>query len=112
MSKKFKFVPPSATTQEDDAPPKGKRWQVFGVLFLASILTILYVNNSIRINELLRDRDRLRHNLDSVQTSAHGIQMHIIRSQSAERIDSIARFSLRMTRNPNAPKLITISDKK
>ncbi len=111
---KFKHKPlskPAAAESPAQPKPKAKRWQVFGFIAGAAALTILYVNNSIRVNELLRDRDRLRHSLDSVQNSMRSEQMRVIRLQSAERIDSIARNSLRMIRNPAAPKTIVVPAK-
>lgn len=99
------------TGEQQQAAPKGKRWQVFGFIAAAAVLTIFYVNNSVKVNELLREKDRLRRTLDSVENSAHGLQTQVVRLQSAERIDSIARTSLRMIRNPNAPKTIVVPAK-
>jgi cell division protein FtsL len=109
---KFRHKPlpkPMAAEQPELAEkPKARRWQVFGVITAAAMMTVVYVNNSVRVNELLRDRDRLRRSLDSVRNSMRSEQMRVIRLQSAERIDSIARNSLHMIRNPKAPKTIIV----
>lgn len=114
MKFKHKPLPKPATGETlplQEEKPKAKRWQVFGFIAVAAALTIFYVNNSIRVNELLRDRDSLRRSLDSVQNAMRSQQMQVIRLQSPERIDSIARTSLRMIRNPAAPTTISIPAK-
>lgn len=113
---KFKHKPPpkpipAEASAKQPEKPKAKRWQVFGFITIAAMLTILYVNNSVRVNELLRDRDNLRRSLDSVQNAMRSQQMLVIRLQSPERIDSIARTSLQMIRNPTAPKTIIVPAK-
>jgi len=85
---------------------------VFGVIAAAAVATIFYVNNAIKVNELLRDRDNLQRSLDSMHSVTRGLQTQVIRLQSAERIDSVARLSLRMIRNSNAPKTLIISANK
>lgn len=111
MPRKFTFKPPPIKPQEDGAPPKNKRWQVFGVIAAAAVATIFYVNNAIKVNELLRNRDNFQRSLDSMHSVTRGLQTQVIRLQSAERIDSIAHFSLRMIRNSNAPKTLIIPAK-
>lgn len=111
MPKRFSFKSPPANTVERGASSKGRRWQVFGVIAAAAAATIFYVNNAIKVNELLRDRDSLQRSLDSMHSVTRGLQTQVIRLQSAERIDSVARFSLHMIRNPSAPKTLIIPAK-
>lgn len=83
------------------------RWSIFALVFISALATVLYVNNVITVDRLLRETEAMRKSSDSLRTVNQSLQTEVFRLQSAERVTRIATERLGMTPPPAAPTVIT-----
>ena len=83
------------------------RWSIFALVFVSALATVLYVNNVITVDKLLRDGEAMRKSVDSLRTVNQSLQTEVFRLQSAERVTRIATERLGMTPPPQAPTVFT-----
>lgn len=82
------------------------RWGIFGLLALAALIVIVYVNNTLAINRLVAEIDQLKKERDRSVHMNEKLRSEIIRLQSAERITTIAREKLGMSTATVPPEKI------
>lgn len=83
------------------------RWSIFALVFVSALATVLYVNNVITVDRLLRDTEAMRKSVDSLRTVNQSLQTEVFRLQSSERVTRIATERLGMTPPPQAPTVFT-----
>lgn len=85
---------------------KLNRLKVFGFLAFAALLTIIYVNNVIMVNSMLRDVRVLEKELENVEITNTYLMTKLNYLQSPDRIMRIASEKLEMIQNDNIPIVI------
>ena len=85
------------------------RWSIFALVFVSALATVLYVNNVITVDKLLRETDAMKKSADSLRTVNQSLQTEVFRLQSAERVTRIATEQLGMVPPPQAPTVIDAS---
>lgn len=83
------------------------RWSIFALVFVSALATVLYVNNVITVDRLLRDTEAMRKSIDSLRTVNQSLQTEVFRLQSAERVTRIATERLGMVPPPQAPTVFS-----
>jgi len=82
------------------------RWSIFGVLCSLAALTIGYVNNVMKIDELLADIQVLNKKYEMLENNNEILKTNINQYQSAERIIKIARDELGMVKSVKIPDVV------
>ena len=82
------------------------RWSIFGLVAIAAIITVLYIYNVTRINNLLSEIRELEHNHEIIKNSNDLLKVQIIKLQSADRIIPIAQNRLGMIKSTVIPEII------
>lgn len=82
---------------------KTNRWAAFGLLALAALFTIAYIDNVIKVNKLMVEVQQLEHQNEEIRTSNELLNAKLIELQSAERITKIAEEKLGMIKPSKAP---------
>ncbi len=80
------------------------RWAVFGIIFFFAAMTIVYVDNSIKINSLLKDIHLLEKKVQAAKHENEILRAEINRLEAPQRIISIARDKLGMEKPSQPPK--------
>ena len=75
-------------------------------LFFAAIVTLLYVDNTIKINALLAKIQKQENQIYEIRTNNQLLASKIIELEAAERISSIAEQKLGMKKPDKVPILI------
>ena len=90
--------------------PKGfhiwSRWKIFSIVFVAAVLTVVYVNNVLRIDALLEQTQSLKKNCDLLKNNNELLRARLNQLQSADRIIPIARDELGMIKADKAPEML------
>lgn len=101
------------TTVEPQAVKKQRkilnRWSVFLLIIVSAGGSVLYVSNVVKVQELLKDVQRLERSRDSLVSANEALRSQMTRLQSAERIHRLAQEKLGMIEPTSAP--ITIERK-
>lgn len=82
------------------------RWLVF--IVIGAISTILYVNNVLQINVLLKENQQLNKSLKNLKNNNELLRSELNRLESPERIISIAETKLGMIKSIRSPKILSI----
>ena len=82
------------------------RWSIFALVFVSALATVLYVNNVITVDKLLRETQAMKKSADSLRDVNQSLQTEVFRLQSAERVTRIATERLGMMPPPQAPTVI------
>ncbi len=82
------------------------RWKSFGMILLAALITIFYVDNVFRVNSLLNDIRKLKQEKEILRMDRDRSRAEIIKLRSAERIIPLAKNKLNMTEPESAPEII------
>ncbi|MCU0330967.1 MAG: cell division protein FtsL [Candidatus Kapabacteria bacterium] len=82
------------------------RWSLFALVIVSAATTVLFVNNVIAVNVLLKETTDLERAVDSLKTVNQSLRSEIYRLQSAERITTIAVERLGMIPPPRAPIVV------
>lgn len=88
------------------------RWNVFAFVFIASVITIVYVNNVVTVNKLLKANQDRRKELETIRNENAFLKTTLNQLQSPERITQIAQSEFGMTKIETAPLLISDEQKK
>ena len=88
------------------------RWNVFAFVFAASVITIIYVNNVVSVNKLLKENQDRRKELETIRNENAFLKTTLNQLQSPERITQIAQSEFGMTKIESAPLLISDEQKK
>ena len=88
------------------------RWNVFAFVFIASVITIVYVNNVVNVNKLLKENQDRRKELETIRNENAFLKTTLNQLQSPERITRIAQSEFGMTKIESAPLLISDESKK
>ena len=82
------------------------RWGVFGILCLLAAMTIGYVSNVMKIDELLSDVQILNKKYEILKNSNEILETNINQLQSADRIIKIAQDELGMIKSEKMPEIV------
>lgn len=85
---------------------KANRWRIFGWLALSSAATVFYVSNVFAVNNLLKDNQIYRKEIEALRNSNDLLNSRAAALQSAERIMTIAETKLGMVKADRAPEII------
>ncbi len=80
--------------------------QIFVLLILVAGITLLYVNNVVRVNQLLAEIKTLEYSRDSLISSTNLLRNEVFRLESSDRINRIARENIGLTQPASAPIVI------
>lgn len=83
-----------------------KRFLIFATIFLAAIITILYISNLMYVNKLLNQVHNLNREYEKVLNKNELIKHEIIRLESPDRIIPYAEKNLYMVISDEAPQKI------
>ncbi len=89
---------------------KSNRWKTFGLVVLAAILTITYIDNVFKVNSLLSEIQNLEKQYDEVRTSNQVLITKIIELESVSRITKIAEENLGMMKPSKVPQKIKLKN--
>ena len=81
------------------------RWSVFGLVSLFALLTIFYVYNVNRVNNLLKEIRNLEHKHELLKNTIDQLKAEVNSLQSADRIIPIARQKIGLI-NPSYTPII------
>ena len=87
---------------------KANRFKVIAILAISAILTLLYVDNTIKINNLLREIQVLNTGINEEKARNEILKSKIIELESAERITKIAEEKLQLTKPSKMPIIIEL----
>lgn len=82
------------------------RFKVILLVIVSSILTLLYVDNTIKINALLEEISKNEKRNQEIKTENEILKSDIIKLQSAERIIHISEEKFGLKKTTKAPKII------
>ena len=80
--------------------------QLFILLILLAGVTLLYVNNVVRVNQLLSDIKTLEYSRDSLVSSTNLLRNEVFSLESSDRITRIAREHIGLTQPASAPVVL------
>ncbi len=78
-------------------------FHIFILLIFCAGVAVLYVNNVVKVRQLLNDVKTLEYSRDSLLSSTNILRNEVLRLESSERISSIARDHLGLVQPPSAP---------
>ena len=78
------------------------------LIFIFSLLMILYVGNVVKVKSLLKEERKLEKQLEKVENQNQLLETDINRLESPERITDIATKKLGMIKQDTPPKVITV----
>lgn len=82
-----------------------RRWFAAGILLLASGLIVLYVANSIAINNLMADITSLERERDLTRNANEKLRADLLKLMAVERVSNLAQENLGMMQ-PTAPPVL------
>ncbi len=91
---------------------KTNRLKVFFMVIVFAIFLLLYVDNTIRINELLENINKTEKEIQAIKTNNEILKSRIIELQSAERITKIAEEKLNLKKPSKVPIVIEKTSEK
>ena len=80
--------------------------QLFIILLLIAGVTLFYVSNVVRVNQLLGEIKTLEYSRDSLISSTNLLRNEVFSLESSDRINRIARENLGLTQPAAAPIVI------
>ncbi len=86
--------------------------QLFLLLILLAGLTLFYVNNVVRVNQLLSEIKGLEYSRDSLVSSTNLLRNEVFSLESSDRITRIARENIGLTQPASAPIVLQAPKKK
>lgn len=99
-------APPVENGVEMGVRPLLRRWTTAGMLLVAATLAVLYISNSIAINNLMSDITSLEHERDVILGENEGHRADLLRLMSVDRIADIATTKLGMIQPGRPPQPI------
>ncbi len=91
---------------------KINRIKVFILVVFSAVLTLLYVDNTIKINELLKKNQEHKTEILQIKNNQEILKARIVQLKSVERITKIAEEKLGMTKPKKIPVVIEIEAEK
>ena len=82
------------------------KWNIFLLVILGAAVTIIYVNNVVRVNLLLSENRTLEYQCTSLLTTNNRLRNELLHLQSTERVLPIARERLGLVHPSSAPIII------
>lgn len=82
------------------------RWTIFGVMVLAAMFTVLYVDNVIRVDGYLEDIQKMKKKKEYFKNENELLKTKLNYLQSPERITKIAEEKLGMIKIDTPPEII------
>lgn len=82
------------------------RWTVFGLMVLAAMFTVLYVDNVNRVDKYLEDIQMLKKKKEFIKNENELLKTKLNYLQSPERITKIAEEKLGMIKMDRPPEVI------
>jgi len=89
---------------------KSNRLKVFLILTICAVITFVYVDNTIKINELLTKIQNQKSQIADIEANNKILKSKIIELESAERITKIAEEKLGLAKPNKLPTVIEISE--
>jgi cell division protein FtsB len=80
-------------------------------VLVSSIITIVYVNNVVTVNKLLKDNQDKRKELETIRNENAFLKTTLNQLQSPERITQLAQSEFGMTKVETAPLFINDDEK-
>jgi cell division protein FtsL len=90
---------------------KSNRIKIFFILIVVSIIMLLYVDNTIKINSLLREIQIKENMISDVKAKNEILKSKIIELESADRITKIAEEKLNLAKPNKVPQVINDNKK-
>jgi len=90
---------------------KTNRLKIFGIVLISAILTLMYVDNTIKINALLSKIRLQEIEINEIKARNEILSSKIIELESAERITKIAEEKLGLSKPNKMPIIIEESGK-
>ena len=88
------------------------RWTVFGLMVLAAMFTVLYVDNVNRVDGYLEDIQMLKKKKEFIKNENELLKTKLNYLQSPERITKIAEEKLGMIKTDRPPTILYITKEK
>ena len=89
---------------------KSNRLKIFLILAISAVITLIYVDNTIKINALLTKIQTQESQIADIQAYNKILKSQIIELESAERITKIAEEKLGLTKPNRVPTVIKASE--
>ncbi|MCL2313232.1 MAG: septum formation initiator family protein [Firmicutes bacterium] len=89
---------------------KSNRFKVFLILTVSAVITLVYVDNTIKINALLTKIQTQESHIADIKAYNKILKSKIIELESAERITKIAEEKLGLTKPNKIPVVIKVSE--
>jgi len=97
----------SIKPNDDGSKPKSKkRFLLFGSIFIAAVITILYVSNLMYVNKLMKEVHYLNKDYKEIVNTNEILQARLARLESPDRIIPYATDRLGMIVSDKAPIII------
>ena len=91
---------------------KTNRFKILGIILISAILTLIYVDNSIKINALLTKIQIQEVEINEIKAKNEILSSKIIELESAERITKIAEEKLGLSKPTKMPIIIEKSERR
>ncbi|MFP4526955.1 MAG: hypothetical protein ACLFQX_00280 [Candidatus Kapaibacterium sp.] len=95
---------PPKKLHDVSAKIKLNRWAIFALLVASALVTILYVDNVMRVNDLLTRIQRLEKSRDNIRSGNQELMRRLNELESADRIVPLARERLGLDVPRSAPQ--------
>lgn len=86
------------------------RWKILLLILISATLTVFYIYNVYRVNDLMKEISNLKNSYDDIKYKNEILFSRSIKLQSADRIGNIAREKLKMEYPKKAPTVFTLDD--
>lgn len=81
------------------------RWSLFGMVFLGALITVLYVDNVMRVDGFLEEVQKFKKTKLFLQNENEMLRTRLNELQSPERITKIAEENLGMIKMESPPEI-------
>jgi len=85
---------------------KLNRWKILSILALVALITIFYIWNVVKINDILAENRRLEKRHSELLNYTKSLQVKVINLQSPSRICEIAEKRLGLVKPDKLPEVI------
>lgn len=92
--------------EEPKKPKKLTRWKIFFLISLSAVITIIYVDNVLHVNYLLKDNQNLKKSYKILKNNNDILRTRLNSLQSPERIIPIAEKELGLVKSQKAPDFL------
>ncbi|MFC2130952.1 septum formation initiator family protein [Bacteroidota bacterium] len=103
---KWIFEPDNDTEESGGGSKIMGRWSVFGLVFIGAMITLLYVDNVMRVDDFLEDIRKLKKKKDLIMNRNELLKTRLNDLQSPDRITKIAEEKLGMIKIDTPPEIL------